>query len=100
MKRITSIIIAVSLSLSLAACASSTESSSVTSSITDKPVASVEKSGESVTITYPSYMIPGANSDSTDTEKSLPPKTSARISLIARVRWKQKPTMMAQPQSR
>lgn len=69
MKRITFIIVAVSLSLLLAACASSTESSSATSSITDKPVASVEKSGESVTITYPSYMIPGANSDSTDTEK-------------------------------
>lgn len=31
-------------------------------------MASVEKSGESVTITYPSYMIPGAKSDSTDTE--------------------------------
>lgn len=69
MKKITSIIIAVSLSLLLAACASSTESSSVTSSITDKPMASVEKTDETVTITYPSYMIPGANSDNTDKEK-------------------------------
>lgn len=69
MKRITSIIMAVSLSLTLAACASSAEPSSATSSITDKPIASVEKSDETVTITYPSYMIPGANSDSSDDEK-------------------------------
>lgn len=69
MKKITSIIMAVSLSLTMAACASSAESSSATSSITDKPVASVEKTDETVTITYPSYMIPGASGDGTAKEK-------------------------------
>lgn len=69
MKKITLIMLSVFFSFSLTACASSAESSSATSSITDKPVASVEKTNETVTITYPSYMIPGANSDSTDKEK-------------------------------
>lgn len=69
MKKITLIMLSVFFSFSLTACASSAESSSATSSITDKPVASVEKTDETVTITYPSYMIPGANSDSTDKEK-------------------------------
>lgn len=69
MKKITLIMLSVFFSFSLTACASSAESSSATSSITDKAVASVEKTDETVTITYPSYMIPGANSDSTDKEK-------------------------------
>lgn len=69
MKKITLIMLSVFFSFSLTACASSAESSSATSSITDKPVASVKKTDETVTITYPSYMIPGANSDSTDKEK-------------------------------
>lgn len=69
MKKITLIMLSVFFSFSLTACASSAEPSSATLSITDKPTASVEKTDETVTITYPSYMIPGANSDSTDKEK-------------------------------
>ena len=55
MKKITLIMLSVFFSFSLTACASSAESSSATSSITDKPVATVEDNGETVTITYPSY---------------------------------------------
>ena len=81
MKKITLIMLSVFFSLSLTACASSAESSSATSSITDKPVATVEDNGETVTITYPSYMIPGANSDSTDKEKVTAAETFCKSAL-------------------
>lgn len=69
MKKLVSLTLSFFLAFSITACASSAVSSSVKSSITDKPVASVEKTDETVTITYPSDMIPGASGDGTDEEK-------------------------------
>lgn len=69
MKKLVSLTLSFFLAFSITACVSSAASSSATSSITDKPVASVEKTDETVTITYPSDMIPGASGDGTDEEK-------------------------------
>ena len=83
MKKLTSLMMAAALAVSITACGATANTNAAASSATDKSTATAEAGNETVTITYPEYMIPGVMSDSTDEERM-----KARSCSTARVFWK------------
>lgn len=69
MKKLTSLIMAAALAVSITACGATANTNASASSATDKSTATGEAGNETVTITYPEYMIPGVMSDGTDEER-------------------------------
>lgn len=69
MKKLTSLIMAAALAVSITACGATANTNASASSATDKSTATAEAGNETVTITYPEYMIPGSMSDDTDEER-------------------------------
>lgn len=69
MKKLTSLMLAAALAVSITACGATANANAAASSATDKSTATAEAGNETVTITYPEYMIPGVMSDGTDEER-------------------------------
>lgn len=69
MKKLTSLMIVAALAVSITACGATANTNAEASSAADKSTATAEASNETVTITYPEYMIPGVMSDGTDEER-------------------------------
>lgn len=69
MKKLTSLMMAAALAVSITACGTTANTNATASSATDKSTATAEAGNETVTITYPEYMIPGVMSDGTDEER-------------------------------
>jgi len=69
MKKLTSLMMAAALAVSITACGATANANATASSATDKSTATGEAGNETVTITYPEYMIPGVMSDGTDEER-------------------------------
>ena len=69
MKKLTSLMMAAALAVSITACGATANTNATASSATDKSTATAEAGNDTVTITYPEYMIPGAMSDGTDEER-------------------------------
>ena len=65
MKKLTSLMMAAALAVSITACGATANANATASSATDKSTATGEAGNETVTITYPEYMIPGVMSDGT-----------------------------------
>ena len=88
MKKLTSLMMAAALAVSITACGATANTNAAASPATDKSTATAEAGNETVTITYPEYMIPGSMSDGTDEERQ---RNSARSCSTERVFWKQNP---------
>lgn len=69
MKKLTSLMMVAALAVSITACGATANTNAEASSAADKSTATAEASNETVTITYPEYMIPGVMSDGTDEER-------------------------------
>ena len=69
MKKLTSLMMAAALAVSITACGATANTNAAASPATDKSTATAEAGNDTVTITYPEYMIPGAMSDGTDEER-------------------------------
>lgn len=69
MKKLTRLMMAAALAVSITACGATANTNASASSATDKSTATGEAGNETVTITYPEYMIPGVMSDGTDEER-------------------------------
>lgn len=81
MKKLTSIMMAAALAVSITACGATANTNAAASSATDKSTATAEAGNETVTITYPEYMIPGAMSDDTDEERMKAAKEFCKVLL-------------------
>ena len=60
MKKLTSLMMVAALAVSITACGATANTNASASSATDKSTATGEAGNDTVTITYPEYMIPGA----------------------------------------
>lgn len=81
MKKLTSLMMAAALAVSITACGATANTNAAASSATDKSTATAEAGNETVTITYPEYMIPGVMSDSTDEERMKAAKEFCKVLL-------------------
>lgn len=81
MKKLTSLMMAAALAVSITACGATANANATASSATDKSTATAEAGNETVTITYPEYMIPGVMSDSTDEERMKAAKEFCKVLL-------------------
>lgn len=81
MKKLTSLMMAAALAVSITACGATANTNAAASSATDKGRATAEAGNETVTITYPEYMIPGAMSDDTDEERMKAAKEFCKVLL-------------------
>lgn len=81
MKKLTSLMMAAALAVSITACGTTVNTNATASSATDKSTATAEAGNETVTITYPEYMIPGVMSDGTDEERMKAAKEFCKVLL-------------------
>lgn len=81
MKKLTSLMMAAALAVSITACGATANTNAAASPATDKSTATAEAGNETVTITYPEYMIPGAMSDGTDEERMKAAKEFCKVLL-------------------
>lgn len=81
MKKLTSLMMAAALAVSITACGATANTNATASSATDKSTATAEAGNDTVTITYPEYMIPGAMSDGTDEERMKAAKEFCKVLL-------------------
>ena len=81
MKKLTSLMMAAALAVSITACGATANTNAEASSAADKSTATAEASNETVTITYPEYMIPGVMSDGTDEERMKAVKEFCKVLL-------------------
>ena len=81
MKKLTSLMMAAALAVSITACGATANANATASSATDKSTATGEAGNETVTITYPGYMIPGVMSDGTDEERMEAAKEFCKVLL-------------------
>jgi hypothetical protein len=81
MKKLTSLMMVAALAVSITACGATANTNAEASSAADKSTATAEASNETVTITYPEYMIPGAMSDGTDEERMEAAKEFCKVLL-------------------
>lgn len=81
MKKLTSLMMVAALAVSITACGATANTNAEASSAADKSTATAEASNETVTITYPEYMIPGAMSDGTDEERMKAAKEFCKVLL-------------------
>lgn len=81
MKKLTSLMMAAALAVSITACGATANANATASSATDKSTATGEAGNETVTITYPEYMIPGVMSDGTDEERMKAAKEFCKVLL-------------------
>lgn len=81
MKKLTSLMMAAALAVSITACGATANTNATASSATDKSTATTEAGNETVTITYPEYMIPGVMSDGTDEERMEAAKEFCKVLL-------------------
>lgn len=81
MKKLTSLMMAAALAVSITACGATANTNATASSATDKSTATAEAGNETVTITYPEYMIPGVMSDGTDEERMKAAKEFCKVLL-------------------
>ncbi len=72
---------AAALAVSITACGTTANTNATASSATDKSTATAEAGNETVTITYPEYMIPGVMSDGTDEERMKAAKEFCKVLL-------------------
>lgn len=79
MKKLTSLMMAAALAVSITACGATANANATASSATDKSTATGEAGNETVTITYPEYMIPGVMSDGTDEERMEAAKEFCKV---------------------
>lgn len=91
MKKLTSLMMAAALAVSITACGATANTNATASSATDKSTATAEAGNETVTITYPEYMIPGVMSDGTDEERMKAAKEFCKVLLDKEGVWKQNP---------
>lgn len=69
------------MAVSITACGATANANTEASSATDKSTATAEAGNETVTITYPEYMIPGVMSDGTDEERMKAAKEFCKVLL-------------------
>lgn len=69
------------MAVSITACGATANANAEASSATDKSTATAEAGNETVTITYPEYMIPGVMSDGTDEERMKAAKEFCKVLL-------------------
>lgn len=81
MKELTSLMMVAALAVSITACGATANTNAEASSAADKSTATAEASNETVTITYPEYMIPGVMSDGTDEERMKAAKEFCKVLL-------------------
>ena len=81
MKKLTSLMMVAALAVSITACGATANTNAEASSAADKSKATAEASNETVTITYPEYMIPGVMSDGTDEERMKAAKEFCKVLL-------------------
>lgn len=81
MKKLTSLMMVAALAVSITACGATANTNAEASSAADKSTATAEASNETVTITYPEYMIPGVMSDGTDEERMKAAKEFYKVLL-------------------
>lgn len=81
MKKLTSLMMVAALAVSITACGATANTNAEASSAADKSTATAEASNETVTITYPEYMIPGVMSDGTDEERMKAAKKFCKVLL-------------------
>lgn len=81
MKKLTSLMMAAALAVSITACGATANTNAAASSATNKSTATGEAGNETVTITYPEYMIPGMMSDGTDEERMKAEKEFCKVLL-------------------
>lgn len=81
MKKLTSLMMAAALAVCITACGATANTNATASSATDKSTATTEAGNETVTITYPEYMIPGVMSDGTDEERMEAAKEFCKVLL-------------------
>lgn len=81
MKKLTSLMMVAALAVSITACGVTANTNAEASSAADKSTATAEASNETVTITYPEYMIPGVMSDGTDEERMKAAKEFCKVLL-------------------
>lgn len=81
MKKLTSLMMVAALAVSITACGATANTNAEASSAADKSTATAEASNETVTITYPEYMIPGVMSDGTDEERMKAAKEFCKVLL-------------------
>ena len=81
MKKLTSLMMAAALAVSITACGATANTNAAASPATDKSTATAEAGNDTVTITYPEYMIPGAMSDGTDEERMKAAKEFCKVLL-------------------
>jgi len=81
MKKLTSLMMAAALAVSITACGATANTNAAASSATNKSTATGEAGNETVTITYPEYMIPGVMSDGTDEERMKAAKEFCKVLL-------------------
>lgn len=81
MKKLTSLMMVAALAVSITACGATANTNAEASSVADKSTATAEASNETVTITYPEYMIPGVMSDGTDEERMKAAKEFCKVLL-------------------
>lgn len=81
MKKLTSLMMVAALAVSITACGATANTNAEASSAADKSTATAEASNETVTITYPEYMIPGVMRDGTDEERMKAAKEFCKVLL-------------------
>lgn len=81
MKKLTRLMMVAALAVSITACGATANTNAEASSAADKSTATAEASNETVTITYPEYMIPGVMSDGTDEERMKAAKEFCKVLL-------------------
>lgn len=81
MKKLTSLMMAAALAVSITACGATANTNAAASSATNKSTATGEAGNETVTITYPEYMIPGVMSDGTNEERMKAAKEFCKVLL-------------------
>ena len=81
MKKLTSLMMVAALAVSITACGATANTNETASSATDKSTATAEAGNETVTITYPEYMIPGSMSNGTDEERMKAAKEFCKVLL-------------------
>lgn len=69
------------MAVSITACGATANANAEASSATDKSTATAEAGNETVTITYPEYMIPSVMSDGTDEERMKAAKEFCKVLL-------------------
>lgn len=81
MKKLTSLMMVAALAVSITACGATANTNETASSATDKSTSTAEAGNETVTITYPEYMIPGSMSNGTDEERMKAAKEFCKVLL-------------------